>query len=103
MDIVTYALLKKYVNDSMTGAGAVLGKPGLSAYEIAVEAGYQGTKEEWLASLQGTNGVTPHIGENNHWYVGNVDTGVYAAGLEAEIEPLSTNDIDNIINNNENE
>lgn len=27
------------------------GLPGLSAYELAVEAGFTGTKEEWLASL----------------------------------------------------
>lgn len=28
------------------------GMPGLSAYELAVEAGFTGTKEEWLASLK---------------------------------------------------
>ena len=29
---------------------------GYSAYEIAVEHGYEGTEEEWLASLKGAQG-----------------------------------------------
>lgn len=29
---------------------------GLSAYEIAVEKGYEGTKEEWINSLKGEKG-----------------------------------------------
>ena len=29
------------------------GRDGKSAYEIAVEAGFSGTLEEWLASLKG--------------------------------------------------
>lgn len=29
---------------------------GLSAYEIAVEHGFQGTEEEWLESLRGEDG-----------------------------------------------
>lgn len=32
------------------------GTPGKSAYEIAVEHGYVGTEEEWLASLKGADG-----------------------------------------------
>jgi hypothetical protein len=35
------------------GSCAVRGRPGKSAYEVAVEAGYSGTEAEWLASLQG--------------------------------------------------
>lgn len=30
---------------------------GLSAYEIAVEKGYEGTEEEWLMSLKGQDGI----------------------------------------------
>lgn len=33
------------------------GDPGKSAYEIAVEHGYQGTEEEWIASLHGATGA----------------------------------------------
>jgi hypothetical protein len=34
------------------------GDPGESAYQIAVEHGYVGTEEEWLASLHGATGAT---------------------------------------------
>ena len=48
---------------------------GLSAYEVAVKHGYDGTEEEWLESLKGT---TPHIGENGNWFFGDIDSGVKA-------------------------
>ncbi|MDO4614643.1 MAG: hypothetical protein Q4B15_03345 [Lachnospiraceae bacterium] len=32
------------------------GKDGLSAYEVAVKNGYEGTEEEWLASLKPVKG-----------------------------------------------
>lgn len=34
------------------------GTDGKSAYELAVESGYTGTEEEWLASLHGEDGIT---------------------------------------------
>ena len=34
------------------------GKNGKSAYEIAVEEGFEGTESEWLASLKGDKGDT---------------------------------------------
>src|SRR5699024_10228619 len=34
----------------------VAGPPGKSAYDYAVEQGYEGTEEEWLASLKGEKG-----------------------------------------------
>ena len=37
------------------------GPEGKSAYEVAVEEGYTGTEEEWLASLEGPVGATPDI------------------------------------------
>lgn len=37
------------------------GPEGKSAYEVAVEEGYTGTEEEWLASLKGPIGETPDI------------------------------------------
>lgn len=38
---------------------ATIGIPGASAYEIAVKQGFEGTEEEWLASLEGEPGYTP--------------------------------------------
>ena len=36
--------------------GGGSGRDGLSAYDIAVLEGFQGTKAEWLASLKGADG-----------------------------------------------
>ncbi len=58
----------------------LLSLQGKSAYEIAVELGYEGTEEQWIASLKGDPGTTPHIGQNGNWFIGDVDTGVAAGG-----------------------
>jgi hypothetical protein len=93
MDITTYILTKKYVDTVISGAGSLQGK---SAYEIAVENGFQGTEKEWLESLKG---VSPHIGENGHWFLGDIDTGVIASPNldgyynENNLIPLTTKEI----------
>lgn len=38
------------------GVGVVFGKDGKSAYELAVKNGFEGTEEEWIASLKGEQG-----------------------------------------------
>lgn len=55
-----------------------IGPRGKSAYEVAVSEGFVGTDTEWLSSLHGADGNTPYIGENGHWWVGEIDTGVPA-------------------------
>lgn len=93
MDLTTFALLKRYVSDSIANLSGVNGK---SAYEIAVDNGFIGSEEEWLKSLQG---ITPHIGENNHWFIGSVDTGILASPdlegyySEANLTALTTEEI----------
>jgi hypothetical protein len=74
MDFITLALLRKYVSDTIASLD-LKGVDGKSAYEIAVENGFLGNEEEWLNSL---HGITPHIGENNNWFIGELDTGVLA-------------------------
>lgn len=73
MDVVSYILSKKYIEDSLVGAGALAGK---SAYEIAQENGFAGTPAEWLASLRGD---IPEIGPNGTWVISGNDTGVIAS------------------------
>lgn len=52
------------VGGSMTGSiGVVYGKDGKSAYEVAVKNGFEGTEEEWLASLKGEQGEQGEQGE----------------------------------------
>ena len=41
---------------------SLMGPPGKSAFEIAVENGFEGTEKEWLSSLKGRDGVTPKKG-----------------------------------------
>ena len=52
------AELAELVESGETGQGTPgkPGKDGESAYEIAVDNGFVGTEEEWLASLDGKNG-----------------------------------------------
>lgn len=60
---------------------------GDNAYQLAVAGGYSGTVDEWLASLRGAagkDGVTPTIGANKHWFIGEVDTGVVAEGKDGK-------------------
>lgn len=73
MDITTYILAKKYVDSVLSSSGALKGD---SAYEVAVKNGFQGSETEWLKSLEG---VTPHIGENGNWFLGEEDLGVTAS------------------------
>ena len=44
------------------GGGGGGGTDGKSAYEIALEHGFEGTEEEWLESLKGEPGHTPEKG-----------------------------------------
>lgn len=96
MDITSYILAKKYVDATLSGAGALQGQ---SAYDIAVKNGFKGSEEEWLKSLEG---ITPHIGENGNWYLDDIDTGVLAAPdlsgyfSEANLVALSKEEILNI-------
>lgn len=73
MDITSYILAKKYVDATLSGAGALKGD---SAYDIAVKNGFKGTEAEWLENLKG---AAPHIGENGNWFLGDQDMGVVAA------------------------
>lgn len=57
MDIQSYLMAKNYVNSVLSGVNIIVGK---SAYEIALDCGFEGTPEEWLETLKGdkpTKGV----------------------------------------------
>lgn len=74
-----------YQDDAeLEGELYVAGTRGYSAYEVAVINGYIGTEEEWLASLQGEDGVTPTIGDNGNWFIGETDTGLPSRGIQGE-------------------
>lgn len=52
-----YAVLKGYIKATLAEAGALKGEDGKSAYQLAVELGFVGTEEEWIASLKGKDGA----------------------------------------------
>lgn len=56
MDLITLALARK--------SGGGTGKDGLSAYEIAVKNGFEGSEQEWLDSLQATAEIEPMTQED---------------------------------------
>ena len=54
---------------------------GVSATGPKGETGAQGPRGiSGTPGKNGENGITPHIGNNNHWFIGDDDTGVSATG-----------------------
>ena len=53
MDFRTLAVAKEYVNTVVTESGlkGADGKDGKSAYQYAIEGGYQGTEQEFMQSM----------------------------------------------------
>ena len=75
------------------GSGGGSGGAGKSAYEIALEKGFEGTEEEWLESLNGTDGED---GKSAYQYA---KEGGYT-GTEEELSD-SLNKMDSFVNTGE--
>lgn len=41
--------------------------------------------------FDGADGITPHIGDNGNWYLGNTDTGIKAAGSDGTTPTIGAN------------
>jgi hypothetical protein len=102
--------VRNEINVDIIGTGA-RGKEGKSAYEIWLDLGNEGTEQEYLASLKGeqgiqgepgapgdkgddgkdgapgADGITPHIGPNGNWFVGDIDTSIKAEGQDGQGVP----------------
>ena len=78
------------------GKDGINGKDGLSAYELWKQS-VAGDNINWpkdqttmehfflyLKGKDGENGITPHVGENGNWYIGNRDTNFPAQGQKGE-------------------
>ena len=80
------AVSKKYTQDSLEGAGALKGDPGKSAYEVAVDEGYSGTEEEWLASLVGPQGEKGADGDKgDKGDKGDMGIGIPSGGTAGQV------------------
>lgn len=79
--VLTFGFVACKDNEPVNGADGKDGKDGRSAYELAVENGYEGTIEEWLASLVGEVGATGKDGAN-----GKDGQSAYALAVEKGYE-----------------
>jgi hypothetical protein len=71
------------------GAGGGVGSNGLSAYEIAVKNGFEGTESEWLDSLKGTDGKDAEITIDRVFYSGSYNA-ICAYALVPELNKKLT-------------
>jgi hypothetical protein len=75
--------------DSSLSLSSEISDERYEIYLLALNAGFTGTYQEWLDSIKGdqgesgTDGLTPYIGENGNWWIGEDDTGVYAGNQDA--------------------
>lgn len=75
MDAKTQKMIQGYVIYKLKEAGIIDGK---SPYEHAVEQGYIGSEEQWIADLNNTPDKIPYIGDNGNWYIDDIDMEVIA-------------------------
>lgn len=68
-------------------AGGGAGEPGKSAYEIALEHGFVGSEEEWLASLKGEKGDKGDKGDRGEQGLPGKD-GADGFGTEAQYNDI---------------
>ena len=62
------------------------GNVGLCTVRIDNADGSGNANITYKGTLKGTDGITPHIGANGNWYIGDTDTGVKAAAEAATHE-----------------
>lgn len=79
-----HAVTKGYVDSAISTIELTPGDPGKSAYEVALEEGFEGTKAEWLESLHGKNGYTPVKGTD--YFDGANGKSAYEIALEEGFE-----------------
>jgi len=84
---------------------------GASAYELALKAGFVGTMEQWLASLEGKNGEAPEMRTNEETntvqyrfkeFEPKQWTDLYTisgnSGGAVDVDSISNQEIQNILN-----
>lgn len=82
----------------LQGIRGLIGDTGLSAYEIALRKGYEGSESDWIKSLQGTQGIRGErgpAGDSNVSIATATRTGVVKPGDSLTINALGTLEINN--------
>ena len=83
MDIITYALCKKYVESSLTGAGALKGQKGDKGEPFT----YDDFTPEQLAALVGPQGVQGEVGPKGEQGIQGPQGEQGIPGIQGEIGP----------------
>lgn len=83
MDIITYALCKKYVESSFTGAGALKGQKGDKGEPFT----YDDFTPEQLAALVGPQGVQGEVGPQGEQGIQGPQGEQGIPGIQGEIGP----------------
>lgn len=85
--IIDYTdILEQWRIKLFTNGGVINGKPGASAYEIAVSKGFIGDETDWLASLKGPTGNSGYTGSLDELEIVNdLTSGGPTAALSAEM------------------
>lgn len=73
--------------DVMNGKDGKNGENGTMSFEELTD--------EQKATLKGDDGLTPYIGENGHWWIDEVDTGIIADGKDGVSPTLSSKQTEN--------
>lgn len=84
LNFKTLAAARSFTKETVEGNGALKGKDGESAYQIALDNGFVGSQEEWLTSLKGKSGsngadgfspiITPDVKNTDDVYKLNITT-----------------------------
>lgn len=81
-----------FVGDEDTGVPA-RGEKGADG-----KNGTNGTNgKDGIDGTDGEDGITPHIGDNGNWFIGDEDTGLNASGMSEALESVKIK-IDEIVN-----
>lgn len=75
---------------SVTGADGKNGNDGVTPRIGDNKHWYIGEEDTGIVA-EGKNGTTPHIGENKHWYIGETDTGILAEGKDGATPEIGEN------------
>lgn len=76
------------------GADGPDGADGMSAYEIAVDSGFVGTEEEWVASLQAPGPASGDVGMSAVITTSTPDNGTHFVTGESIVVTITMEDVD---------
>ena len=77
-------LVLTYSNGNAVNVGKVVGSDGVTPH-IGNNSNWWLGSSDTGVKAEGKDGITPHIGENKNWWIGSTDTGVKAEGKDGAV------------------